>query len=1366
MADSNWSVRIGTAVKDDIQKQLDAMPKKTVQVTPILNTKSIQTGLKEITTYNDNMGNVITTTSKFNKEGEKLSTTFSKVKSTVDTTSQTLQTASKHTKTLGQDFVETAGKVAKFGAITAIFGLVTRAIGEAVSSVKELDASLTELKKVSDLSGSGLEEYTDDAFKMARELSSTASNVTDATASFVQAGYSLGESQGLSKYAIMLQTIADKTMDTETATNFLTSTIKSMNMTVGDAEHLISAVNQVSNEYAITSNDLSENIGKVAGVANVAGVSYEQLIGLMTSAVSHGSTASKSANSFKTLFINLQQMNDSGTMPKLSKQFKEFGIEMTDSISGATKSAFDLLNELSVAYKNVSNSTDIDKQNKMKTLLEDIAGKHNINVLINSLEGFDIALSATETALNSTGSAQREFDKALDAIDKKAEGLKGAFQELVWGDGGLQGLIKGLLDAGTTVLKLTSDLGGLPIILMSILSITTLIKGQMITVGLIKLAKFIPTLITSLNGLQIMYNSATKSIILSNQAINLSIPIIGLVVTAITALTMAWNSYSASQEEAKNSALESLSAFESQNKSISQSIQNIKNESATKESLISIISSLNKSYDEEKASLEDINTLRQESIDLLYKEAKAKAQETVRETGSEYEKQKGFLGKETTPSSLGISGTEADYGIIGTPEEKLKIAGEYIDAYNEKIDNLSETEKKQLSILSNYYTDLKDKVSDATSIVDGYENAQSILNSTQEEWVKGTQQATEKQDELAESTSNTNVEFEDSVSTLEELADAQAKAYQEAIAGFSDIQSAYDTLKSASDEYNKTGTYSLETISKLLALNEEYAGALKLVDGQMVVSEEAIRNKVIAQAEEAKQEIYNTALKKLNALASAESGKASTLAGEDHSSATSGIDAETKSLGANTTAKLRNAIADAKGRGASSDDVNKVLKEMSEQLALVNKATISLDTNFEGSMGTAENSTKRATNALKDQKDALNDLKSQYDSAIDYIVSKYDDEIDAIEKAKKVALDAVDARIKAKNREKDNKLKAIDNEINALESERDAREAYWDSVINGLKKVNTERERALALQQAQEAVTSAKSKKVMIFKDKSFGYGINESEVASAEQKLSDLQQDQAYEIQIEKLEALKSAELANYESRLNSLKSYKDSVSASYDEQISNLESYREAVEANYDAQIAYYEMYKEQFIEMTEQYQTSQDGLMASQLAGIDLENKHWMTRLENLNKFVSSYNSLLNRIGSSSSINTSSVQASGKARGYANGIASVPSDQMAVIGDNPSNSELVIGGKLNGVATKLERGSRVVNSTDTRNLLGGLSSMLGYSGLNGQTIGTVSNNNTSTKGVTNNIVVNANVADGEGLVDYLQSFANQMTQEAYAN
>lgn len=88
------------------------------------------------------------------------------------------------------------------------------------------------------------------------------------------------------------------------------------------------------------------------------------------------------------------------------------------------------------------------------------------------------------------------------------------------------------------------------------------------------------------------------------------------------------------------------------------------------------------------------------------------------------------------------------------------------------------------------------------------------------------------------------------------------------------------------NEYNESGVYSLDTVSKLLALDSEYAGALQIVNGQMTINEEAIRNKVLVQAEEAKQTIYNTAIEKLNALASAESGEASALAGNDHSNAT------------------------------------------------------------------------------------------------------------------------------------------------------------------------------------------------------------------------------------------------------------------------------------------------------------------------------------------------------------------------------------------------------------------------------------------------------------------------------------------------
>ena len=325
MADSNWSVRIGTRVTDDIQKQLDAMPKKTVQVKAVLDNTGLKTiGTTELTKYEDALGNVVVANKKFDASGKELNNTIKSVKSTVDTTSQTLQTASKHTKTLGQDFVETAGKVAKFGAITAIFGLVTSAISESVKSAKELDDSLTELQKVTDLSGDSLQNYTEQAFSMARDLKSTASDVTDAVTEFAKSNYTLEESQLLAEQALIFKTIADGAVTASDRATMLIQVMKAYNMTVSESEHIVNAINEVSNQYALSSSDLSNSIGKVASSAKTAGVDFESLLGLMTAGTEVTQNASKTANGLKSILVNL-------TSDKLSDQFKEFGIDMRDS---------------------------------------------------------------------------------------------------------------------------------------------------------------------------------------------------------------------------------------------------------------------------------------------------------------------------------------------------------------------------------------------------------------------------------------------------------------------------------------------------------------------------------------------------------------------------------------------------------------------------------------------------------------------------------------------------------------------------------------------------------------------------------------------------------------------------------------------------------------------------------------------------------------------------------------------------------------------------------------------------------------------------------------------------------------------------
>lgn len=63
-------------------------------------------------------------------------------------------------KKLGNDFVTTTLKVAKFALSTAIIGAFTKATYDAIEVVKDFDSTLTEFKKVSDLSGEALDEYT------------------------------------------------------------------------------------------------------------------------------------------------------------------------------------------------------------------------------------------------------------------------------------------------------------------------------------------------------------------------------------------------------------------------------------------------------------------------------------------------------------------------------------------------------------------------------------------------------------------------------------------------------------------------------------------------------------------------------------------------------------------------------------------------------------------------------------------------------------------------------------------------------------------------------------------------------------------------------------------------------------------------------------------------------------------------------------------------------------------------------------------------------------------------------------------------------------------------------------------------------
>ena len=308
---------------------------------------------------------------------------------------------------------------------------------------------------------------------------------------------------------------------------------------------------------------------------------------------------------------------------------------------------------------------------------------------------------------------------------------------------------------------------------------------------------------------------------------------------------------------------------------------------------------------------------------------------------------------------------------------------------------------------------------------------------------------------------------------------------------------------------------------------------------------------------------------------------------------------------------------------------------------------------------------------------------------------------------------------------------------------------------------------------------------------------------------------EKAYEDELERLEALKDAEVNNYDQRLDALNQYKDNVQKSYEDQIAALEAQREALEEQYDAQIEYYNNFKEQFEDMVKAYEDKQTELLASQLTGINFENNNWMTRLDNLAKFVSEYNKLQEQLntGNTNVKNTATMSSGGglpsggkgttksaniggssstggknqggagsqsgsagvqlsalsanrkRVLGYASGTPSVKDNEIAIVGENP-NQEIVIGSKINnGELMSLEKGAGVVNA-DSSKTIAGLLNQVGQFGASGfgsgnGTLSNINNDSLTINGVT---IQGANINDPQTFVNGLLNLKAEALQRAY--
>lgn len=403
-----------------------------------INDQSFKKVNKVVETYSNNLGKTYQQTTILNQANEVLysSTTklnekfkpFNKeVKQSSQNLSETAKTAKQasgsitnlgevtskagtQAKSLGQSFGDIVTKVGKFYLATKPIQMMQQAFDEAVETVKEFDDAIVDLRKVSDLEGKALDDYTKKLGELGETVARSRTEMTQNATIFKQAGYSDDDAATLARVASLYQNVADSEVSAQEAGQFIVSQLKAYSLEASDAATIVDKLNAVSNNYSVSNTDLAIGLTKSAAALQALGNTQDEVMGLLTAGTEQlTGQASKVGKGLQTIGINIAKVaTEAGELSyEVGNTTKT--ISLLDETTGDMRSTFDVLSDIAKDWDNMTDAQQTAISNAL-------AGKTRFDVFAAVMTRFDDAISATTTSMNSFGSAEAENTKYMESM--------------------------------------------------------------------------------------------------------------------------------------------------------------------------------------------------------------------------------------------------------------------------------------------------------------------------------------------------------------------------------------------------------------------------------------------------------------------------------------------------------------------------------------------------------------------------------------------------------------------------------------------------------------------------------------------------------------------------------------------------------------------------------------------------------------------------------------------------------------------------------------------------------------------------------------------------------------------------------------
>lgn len=323
-----------------------------------------------------------------------------------------------------------------------------------VDTAKSLDTSLFNLQVATGQTREETKGLMNTYNQMAKELGSTTNEIAEAADTWLRQGRSIDETNELIKDSAILSKIG--MIDSADATEYLTSSLNGFKLSADSALAVISKLNAVDMNAAADAGGIAESMSKTASSAQQAGVSIDQLIGMIATLtdVSQASpenvgTAMKSIISRYTQvkankFVDYESGDD---LSNVEKVLAKVGVKIRDGVTDF-RDLGDVLDELAGKWNTLN---DVEQN----AISYNLFGSYQSNFGRILLSNWDKVNKLTQISENSSTEALNKFAAYTDSVDAHINSMIASYEHLasVIAD---SEFLKGAADTGAAFLDTIS----------------------------------------------------------------------------------------------------------------------------------------------------------------------------------------------------------------------------------------------------------------------------------------------------------------------------------------------------------------------------------------------------------------------------------------------------------------------------------------------------------------------------------------------------------------------------------------------------------------------------------------------------------------------------------------------------------------------------------------------------------------------------------------------------------------------------------------------------------------------------------------------------------------------------------------------